>query len=188
MVAAAVSGSRTIAAGVVAAVAVAYLVGMVLTGAHPVQRQLVPFKANGVLRVPPERIRRVELSRGAESVGLLRTGERLWATETGDEVGAEAGRQISMAIQVMHTSGPVRVMAAEELTGVDIAGFGLDAPQVVAKLYEAGEAPALAVRFGARNPDGFLQYMQIEGDSSVYLMSRFVGEGWTAALESIVHH
>jgi len=178
--------TRTIAPMLVAAPAFAYLIGLVLTGAQPTQRQLVSFEANGVLKSPPERIRRVELSRGDQSAVVQRTGERIWATPQGTELGAEAGKQVSMAVQVMHTSGPVRVISSEELEGVDIAGFELNAPEIVAKLYEAGNEPVLTIRFGARNPDGFLQYMQIEGDRSVYLMSRFVGEGWTASLEQIV--
>jgi len=38
-------------------------------------------------------------------------------------------------------------------------------------------------RFGARNPDDFLQYMRIDSDDHLYLMSRFVGEAWAAALD-----
>jgi len=43
----------------------------------------------------------------------------------------------------------------------------------------------LTVRFGALNPEGFLQYMRIDGDPKVYLMSRFIGAEWTAALEAL---
>jgi hypothetical protein len=137
--------------------------------------------------LPPDRIRRVRLGRGAEWVTLVRTGEKTWATPEGLEIGGEAGERISVVVQMMHTSGPARVMPAEELAGGALAEFELDAPQIEAMLYESGEAPVLAVRFGARNPDGFLQYMQIEGDRAVYLMSRFVGEGWREARDRILH-
>ena len=43
----------------------------------------------------------------------------------------------------------------------------------------------MTVRFGALNPEGFLQYMRIDGDSKVYLMSRFIGAEWLAALEGV---
>ncbi len=39
-------------------------------------------------------------------------------------------------------------------------------------------------RFGGTNPEGFLQYMRIEGDSRVYLMSRFIGAEWVSAFEA----
>lgn len=43
----------------------------------------------------------------------------------------------------------------------------------------------LTVRFGALNPEGFLQYMRIDGDPKLYLMSRFIGAEWLAALEGV---
>jgi Domain of unknown function (DUF4340) len=187
LVVSAMSGPRSVINVVVATAALTYLVAMVLSGAQPVQRQLVAFEPKGVLKTPPERIRRVELSRGGDSITLVRTGEKTWATPEGAEISTEAGARISMTVQMMHASGPARVIRSEELAGADFAGFELDSPRIVAKLYEAGENPILTVRFGGHNPDGFLQYMRIEGNGDVYLISRFVGEGWTDALDRIVH-
>ena len=55
----------------------------------------------------------------------------------------------------------------------------------MATLSGAGGGKGLTVRFGALNPEGFLQYMRIDGDPKVYLMSRFIGAEWTAALEGL---
>ena len=60
----------------------------------------------------------------------------------------------------------------------------LDAPILVATLSAAG-GPVMTVRFGAHNPDGFLQYMRIDGDPKVYLMSRFIGAEWLAAVDAM---
>ncbi len=169
-----------------AAVALGYLAAMVLTGAQPEHRQRVAFEAKGVLAIAPERIRRVEISRGAERVSLVRTGETTWTTADGTLVNAETGRQVSMAVQMMHTSAPTRLLAAEELEGVDLAGFELASPRVVASLYAADHEAALVARFGARNPDGYMQYMSVDGRPGVYLVSRFVGDGWLEAMERIV--
>lgn len=179
--------SRSIINMSVATAAFTYLIAMVLSGAQPVQRQLVTFEAKGLLKAPPERILRVELSRGVDWITAVRTGEKTWATPEGAEISAEAGRRISMTVQMMHTAGPARVIRSEELAGVDSAGFELDPPRIVAKLYEADKNPILTVRFGGHNPDGFLQYMRVEGNGDIYLISRFVGEGWMDALERIVH-
>jgi hypothetical protein len=187
LVAPAMSGWRRIVSPVLATAALGYLVAMVLTGAQPILRQIVPFEANGVLKTLPMRIERVELSRGAERISLVRTGEKTWATLEGRDVGAEAGNRISMAVQMMHTSGPAREIPPEELANVDVAAFELDPPQIVARLYARGDNPILTARFGGRNPDGFLQYMQIDGDPRVYLMSRFVGEQWREALNGTKH-
>ena len=174
---------RRLATPLVALLAVVYLAVMVVTGAQPVQRQLAAFEAQGVLKTQPEQIRRVELGRGPDTVALLRRGEVSWTTADGAEIGGEAGKRISAAVRMMHNSGPARVIPPGELEAADPATFGLDAPRVVARLYESGADPVLTVQFGDRNPDGFLQYMRIDGDDHLYLMSRFIGEAWAGALD-----
>jgi hypothetical protein len=73
VVAAPMSCLRPLLPIALAAVALGYLAAMVLTGAQPVHRQRVAFEAKGVLATPPERIRRVEISRGAERVSRWRS-------------------------------------------------------------------------------------------------------------------
>lgn len=164
-----------------ATLALLYLIAMVVSGAMPVQRQLVRFEARGVLAIPPERILRLELSRGSQRLTLHRTGEKGWATADGTDIGA-AGRRVSTAVQMMHTSGPVREIEAADLAGVDSAPLGLDPPQLSATLYAEGGEPVLTARFGGRNPEEYLQYMRIDGDARLYLMSRFIGEEWSQAM------
>ena len=166
---------------ILAALAFAYLGSMVVSGAMPVQRQLVRFEAKGVLKLPPDGIRRVELSSGTRRVTLLRTGETAWATPDGLNIGA-AGRRVSTAVEIMHNSGPVREIEAAELSGKDPASFGLDPPRVSVKLYGAGGEPVLTARFGEFNPEGYLQYMRIDENPRLYLMSRFVGGEWSEAM------
>ena len=101
---------------VLAALALLYLAAMVVSGAMPVQRQLVRFEAKGVLKLPPEEVTRVELSRGTQRVTLLRAGETEWATPDGVNIGA-AGRRVSKAVQIMHNSGPVREIEARGAGG-----------------------------------------------------------------------
>ena len=166
---------------VLAGLALLYLAAMVVSGAMPMQRQLVRFEAKGVLKLPPDGITRVELSRGTRHVSLLRTGETEWATPDGVNIGA-AGLRVSKAVQIMHNSGPVREIEAAELSGRDPAPFGLDPPRLSVKLYGAGGEPVLTARFGEFNPEGYLQYMRIDGNPQLYLMSRFVGGEWSEAM------
>jgi hypothetical protein len=167
-----------------AALALGYLVLMVVAGVQPVQRQLVRFEAQGVLRQAPEAVRRVMLGRGDRSLTLVRTGENAWTTEAGADVGSAAGTHLDTAVKMMHRSGPVREIGPEELTGVDSAPFGLQPPVLTVSLFGEAGGPLLAVGFGALNPEGFLQYMRIDGEDRLLLMSRFVGAEWVAALES----
>jgi hypothetical protein len=166
-----------------AGLALAYLAAMVVSGAMPVQRQLVRFEAKGVLALPPERIRRVELRRETQHLTLLRTSDKEWRTGDGTDLGP-AGSRLSMAVQMMHTSAPVRELTEAELAGADPAPFGLDPPLFSATLYDEAGTAVLSARFGARNPDEYLQYMRLEGDARLFLMSRFVGEEWSAAMNA----
>ena len=183
MVAPAMSRARIFVLPAVALAALVFLVGMVLSGSQPVLRQNVSFEARGVLGLSPEQVRRVEIIRGGERLSVVRTGDKSWATADGADIGSEAGKRLSMAVQMMHTSAPVNEIPAAELAGADVAGFELDPPHFVARLYVDGPTPVLAAQFGARNPEGYLQYVRLEGERRIHLLSRFVGEEWTKALD-----
>ena len=167
-----------------AAMALAYLIAMVLTGAQPKQRQAVTFEAKGVLRLEPEGVNKIMLSRTGRQIELVRGADGGWMLAREHKVAPTAATRLETALKMLHRSAPVREMAAEDLAGVDTQPFGLQDPTIsVALSGPAGDA--LTVRFGARNPDGFLQYMRIEGDARVYLMSRFIGAEWLAAAEAV---
>jgi hypothetical protein len=178
------SAYRSVIAWVGAMLAFGYLAVMVATGAMPVQRQLAGVEPNGVLRLEPEHIRKVELTRGAERLTLARVADRPWTRPDGATVDEAAGARLNTALRMLHRSPPVREMTAEELAGVDTAPFGLDAPRIVAALYADGDRPVVTARFGGRNPDDYLQYMQLAGDRRIYLMSRFIGEEWVGAMSA----
>ena len=167
-----------------AMLALAYLVAMVVTGAQPVQRQLVKFEAKGVLQIEPQAVQRITLGRGGRQVVLARRGEGGWALEPGAAVDLVVATHLDTAVKMLHRSPPVREIASEDLSGVDTRPFGLEEPAIVATLSGPG-GHVLTVRFGALNPEGFLQYMRIDGDPKVYLMSRFIGAEWTAALAGV---
>ncbi|MFO1161955.1 MAG: hypothetical protein U1E60_24165 [Reyranellaceae bacterium] len=175
---------RRLVLPLLALLALGYLVAMVVTGAQPVQRQLVKFEAKGVLQLEPEAVQRIALGRGGQHVVLVRRREGGWAIEGGGAVGADVATRLETAIKFLNRSGPVREIAAQELTGVDTRPFGLEEPVVAATVAGSG-GRGLTVRFGALNPEGFLQYMRIDGDPKVYLMSRFVGAEWLSALEGV---
>jgi hypothetical protein len=175
--------TRRLAMPLLAVFAVAYLVAMVMTGAQPVHRQLVKFEAKGVSPIEPEAVQKVTLGRDGREVLLIRR-EGGWVLGGGGAVEGAAATHLDTAVKMLHRSGPVREIAAAELAGVDTRPFGLEEPAVVATLEGPG-GQNLTVRFGALNPEGFLQYMRIDGDPKVYLMSRFIGAEWSAALESL---
>jgi len=164
--------------------ATGYLVAMVITGALPQQRQRVQFEARGVMQLAPERIARVELARGADRAVFVRGPGTGWTREGTGPVAAPLAEKLSMAVQFMHTAGPVRVLQPAELGGADPREFGLDPPLLAIALH-VDSGPVLRARFGGRNPDDMLQYMTIEGRAGLVLMSRFVGQEWLAVAEGV---
>jgi hypothetical protein len=174
---------RRIAVPLAVTFVVGYLAVMVMSGEQPRQRQFVEFEAKGVLKTPPDQVRRIELVQADRHLSLLRQGEDSWATPGGTGIDGAVASQISTAVRMMHNSGPAREILADDLKDTDLAEFGLDVPRVTASFYLSSTDPVLTVHFGARNPDGFLQYMRIDNDDHLYLMSRFIGEAWLGAFE-----
>ena len=161
-----------------ALLAVGFLLAMLLTGKLPETRQLVKFEARGVLAVPLEQVRRVDLHVGEHTTTFVRLSERAWVGGKGQEpISGELQEHLEQAIAFMHTSRPVRVMPGDAYRGTPLHEFGLEQPRCAVVLSDARRV-LLAASFGAYNPQDLLQYMQLRGDHNLYLMSRFVGQAW----------
>jgi hypothetical protein len=158
--------------------AVVFLLAMILTGKLPETRQLVKFEARGVLAVPLEQVRRVDLHIGEHTTTFVRLSDHIWGVGTGQEpISGELQEHLEQAIVFMHTSRPVRVMPRDEYHSTPLHEFGLEQPRCAVVLSDARRI-LLAASFGAYNPQDLLQYMQLRGDHNLYLMSRFVGQAW----------
>jgi hypothetical protein len=161
-----------------ALLAVTFMVAMVLTGSLPETRQLARFEAKGVLTVSPEHVRRVELTMGGHTVTFVRGPNHGWARSgSQDTAVGELVDHLNLAVLVMHTSGPVRVMRRDDYHGVALQEFGLERPRFSVILSD-GQGVLLEASFGAHNPQEMLQYVQLKGRDEVYLLSRFVGQAW----------
>jgi hypothetical protein len=164
-------------------VAIGYLVAMVVTGALPQNRQRVQFEAKGVMQLEPERVVRVELVRGTDRAVFVRAREAGWTREGAGSVAPAVAEKLSLAVQYMHTAGPLRVLEPAELGGADLRAFGLDRPLLSVALH-ADSGLVLRAQFGGSNPDNMAQYMTVEGRGGVVLMSRFVADEWLAVADS----
>lgn len=175
---------RSVVWGLASLASIGYLCAMVVSGALPELRSRVKFEPQGVMTVAPERIDRVEIDRGTTRFALTRTGSGGWSREGGEMLSVPVAAKVALAVQYMHTSGPVRMMAAEEIRGIAPTEFGLAPPRLSVTLF-AGPERVLQARFGARNAEDLLQYMTLVGRDGMYLMSRFVGQQWDASLEAV---
>ena len=160
---------------VLAAVALAYLVAMVATGARPRQAQFVAFEAAGVMAADPATVATVELQAGARRWLLQHTAQG-W--RVGPQPLAEsATAHLELALKFLHTARPVRSLQGDDVA--EAAEYGLASPALRAAL-SMRDGTRFAVDFGDPSSDGMLQYLRVDGDSGTYLMSRFVGEEWQA--------
>ena len=158
--------------------AVGFLLAMLLTTEHPETRQLVKFEARGVLTELPETVYQVELQCGEHTTTFVRLANAEWAYGGRREaVSDELRDHLNQAILFMHTAGPVRVLQRNEYDSAALQEFGLEQPRCAVTLSDTGRV-LLTARFGADNPQDLLQYMQLTGSDTVYLMSRFVGQTW----------
>jgi hypothetical protein len=169
--------SRNLLTIVATVAGLTFLIAMVVIGALPEQRQLVKFEAKGVMKLAPDLVSRVELSRADRKLVLLRAADNHWTAEGGGVLSAELSGKLSMAVQFMNTAGPIRIIGAAELQGAKVRDFGLDPPQLAVVLYR-GTQPVIGAHFGGHNPEDTAQYLMLDGHQDVILMSRFVGQEW----------
>ena len=160
-----------------ALLAVVYLVVMVTSGEQMRQAQFVAFEAKGLLAQDPSTVHALQLQSGGRSVELKRAGNG-WQQD-GKPVAEVLAPRVALAVKFLHTAEPVRVIEAAAMAGTkdDEYGFGADSLRVTASLVGGG---SLALTFGRQTPEGSVQYLRLDGDDRVYLMSRFVGEEWEA--------
>jgi len=163
-----------------AVAALGYLIVMLITGALPENRQVVEFEAAGLLTRPPQSIDRIDVALAGKSAEFSRQGAG-WIAKNGTPLEPARAATLERALKIMHNSGPVRVMAPEEIAGSKPESFGFGGASLSVTLSGSGGV-LLQAEFGNRNTDGMLQYMRLKGRGELYLMSGFVAKEWEAAL------
>lgn len=165
-------------AGALALLAVTFLVFMASTGKISETRQLARFEARGVLTVLPDRVQRVAVTVGARTATFVRHPEHGWRRhDSHSPASTELQEHLTLAVLLMHGSGPIRVMSRTEYGDSALQEFGLAQPRYSVVLAEA-HSTLLEAHFGVLNPQELLQYMRLTAHDEVYLMSRFVGQAW----------
>jgi hypothetical protein len=173
---------------ILALLAVTFLVLMVRTGSLPETRQRARFEARGVLKALPERVQRVAISMGGRTVVFVRHPQHGWLQlDSRSAVSQELQEHLTMAVLLMHGSGPVRTMTHAEYEDTALHEFGLTPSRYSVVLADA-HSSLLEAHFGVLNPAELLQYMRLSGSAEVYLMSRFVGQAWEHIWEHSTAH
>jgi hypothetical protein len=184
VVASTLAQSRRLLAVGGATLAVAFLVGMVMSGRVRDSGQLVRFVPAGVLADVPARVSRIELRSNGRTWVFVRTVEGWRPASDQRPVQPPLAIHLDDGIKFLHVSAPVRILDRQDWAERGLAEFGLDRPALSAVLFEDGRR-LLAVDFGSPNPQKVLQYMRIDGRDEIYVMSRFIGEEWERALAEV---
>ena len=157
-----------------AALGFVYLLVMAAVGGPMQQAQFVAFEAEGVLAGDP--VQALTLRLGAQSLALQRTSDG-WTVNAKPLPPALLPR-VNLAVKFLHTAKPVRVLEGADLHDLDFAALGFDDQSLSVSVQIDRTERTLS--FGKPTPEGSLQYLRVDGQDKVYLMSRFVGEEWAA--------
>lgn len=176
-------------APIAAALALVYLVVMVVQGAQPVRTHLIKFDAGGVMFQNQDTITRVTVTKGKVSKAFVRHGGSWKRVGKMKPVSAELAKSLNLAVKFMHTADPVRIFKRSEVGGNATSEFGLSNPSISIRLDDAHGLVLEAV-FGDLNQDGMLHYMRARGRNlrqgkarQYYLMSRFVQREWQSVFD-----
>lgn len=168
--------------GILAALAIAYLVVMYMHGARPTREQFIAFEAAGIMAESPAQVREVGIEADGRAWLIERRDETWWLG--GTRLPAASASQLSLAVKFLHTARPVREVG-NDADDVDPA-YGLAKPALAVRARLA-DGTQYTLAFGARTPDGSLQYVRAAPPARIYLMSNFVGEEWGALAAALAN-
>ena len=179
MAAAVTAAARRHAAPIAAALTVALILALALTGKRIGLPEIGHVEGRGILAAQPSDVRTIEIRLDNGRVALRRQEAEIWAFDRAHPVDAprELGSHLETALRFMHVATPSRTLDPEDYRGTELAEFGLDPPAFVVALGMTGQPPTIA-DFGALNPAQTSQYVRLVGQPKLYLLPRHVGAEW----------
>jgi hypothetical protein len=154
--------------------AMAFLVTLAFTGGRS-GPGLEPFVPKGLMTIPIEDVREVDLATPRGHWHFLRTQDGWRSTQGTATTGFEA--RLESALKLLRNSGPDRVLTEGEVAWAGAAQFGLAPPRL--RITVSGpDASVFAISFGVTNPMGLSHYARLDGSSQIALLPAFVAEEW----------
>lgn len=175
------SASRaTVYEGLLVLFALVFLGVMIASGGRGAREQFVAFEAAGVLQAAPDRVQGVDVY-GQNSQWRIARVVDGWEL-AGAPLTAEASQRLTVALQYLHVTRPIRVLAASETSA--LAEYGLAAPRVKLRVHLAdGRSHDFA--FGDNTTVGGQQYVRVGAAAEIVLLSDFVGAEWSALIDAL---
>jgi hypothetical protein len=150
--------------------AFAFLLALALSGGRG-GPGLAPFTPKGLMTIPLDEVREVDVESGWNRLHFVRTSEGWRAND------AASATQLDTALTLLRNSGPERVLSEKEVKEADAAQFGLEPPRVRVVVRGKGSAN-FAISFGATNVLGLSRFARVEGRNEIALLPGFVAEEW----------
>jgi hypothetical protein len=136
---------------------------------------LEPFKPKGLMLIPLEDVREVDVAAPHGHWHFARTQDGWRATQGTVAAGFET--RLDGALKLLRNSGPNRVLAEAEVTRAGVAQFGLTPPRL--RIIVGGaDGSVFAISFGVTNPMGLSHYARLDGSPGIALLPAFVAEEW----------
>jgi hypothetical protein len=154
--------------------ATAFLMALAFTGGRG-GPGLEPFKPKGLMKIPVEEVRQVDVLAPRGHWHFVRTQDGWRATQGTVAAGFEA--RLDGALKLLRNSGPDRVLTEAEVARAGAAQFGLAPPRLRVIVSGPG-ASVFAISFGVTNPMGLSHYARLDGSSEIALLPTFVGDEW----------
>jgi hypothetical protein len=153
--------------------ATAFLIALAFTGGRG-GPGLEPFRPKGMMLIPVEDVREVDVVAPHGHWHFLRTPEG-WRETLGT---ASAGfeKHVENALTLLRNSGPERVLTETEVAQAGPAQYGLEPPRL--RIVVTGPASIFAISVGLTNPMGLSNYAKVDGSSEIALLPVFVAEEW----------
>ena len=164
-----------------AALMVALIGGISLTGKWPTGAISEHPSAKGILALPADQVARIEVSAGDKQIVLRPRQTGGWLVN-GAETEPAVSEHINTALRMLNGSTPTRVLGPDEYSTAQVADFGLDPPHMLVSLV-ANTGKISSITFGEATPAQNAQYVRVIGQPNLYLLSRFVGVEWELAVD-----
>jgi hypothetical protein len=172
-------------ARIAAAALMIALIGVIsLTGKWPTSAWLNPPRPEGILDLPSAQITRIEVSVGDKVVVFEHRPTGAWLVNGGETERAIA-QHVDLALRMLTVSNPLRTFKPDEYNAAKLAEFGLERPNALINVF-ARDGKVNSVAFGEPTPAQNAQYVRVIGRPNLYLLQRYVGVEWQVALDMVV--
>lgn len=160
-----------------AALAATLLLVLALHGERP-EPGLDRFKPAGLLTAfAPEDAREIEVRRGRQAWRFRRDAGTWRMIDGSSPVSPESSGRIDAALRLLRDSGPMRVLANDEIGDQSASDYALGPGALAVTVRGPGNA-TFDVRFGSRNPLGQARYTRVGGVEGMPLLPAYVGDAW----------